>query len=56
MPPDRRPTSRPWQLIAEEASREADPIRLAALIEEMNRALEERDRVIVEPPARKESA
>jgi hypothetical protein len=32
---------RPWQVIAEEASHEHDPVQLANLIAELNQALEE---------------
>ena len=36
----RRP-ARPWRIIAEEASHEYDPVRMLALIRELNQALEE---------------
>jgi hypothetical protein len=32
---------RPWRVIAEEASREFDPARMLALIQELNQALQE---------------
>ena len=44
MPQDGKPTCRPWQVIAEEATHETDPTRMLDLIEELNRSLEERDK------------
>jgi len=40
--PDSKPT-RIWQEIAAEAGKETDPIKLAALTEELDRALAERE-------------
>jgi hypothetical protein len=32
--------ARPWRVVAEEASREYDPIKLAGLVRELNQALQ----------------
>jgi hypothetical protein len=34
-------SARPWRVIAEEASREYDPLKMAELMRELNQALEE---------------
>jgi hypothetical protein len=54
-------TPRTWRQIAEEVIAEYDPHKLAALVEELNRALDEHDRAkrqcqIVTPPAKRASA
>lgn len=33
--------ARPWRVVAEEASHEYDPIKMAALMQELNQALQE---------------
>ncbi len=42
--------ARTWQQIAEEASHETDPNRLQELAEELERALDARDKLPSEPP------
>ena len=41
MPGDATKPIRPWQVIAEEVSRESDSAKLTHLLEELNRALDE---------------
>lgn len=41
--------ARPWRVIAEEASHEFDPRKMAALLQELNQALEEQEQGIFKP-------
>jgi hypothetical protein len=47
---------REWQDIAAEASHEKDPTRLVELTNELERALEERDKQLKNPNGKKEDA
>ena len=46
---------RPWQVIAEEASHETNRERVIELAEELDRALEERDKELSSSAAKKKS-
>ncbi|HKT88076.1 MAG TPA: hypothetical protein VJQ59_06550 [Candidatus Sulfotelmatobacter sp.] len=53
--PGRKPP-RPWRVIAEEASREYDPRKMAELMQELSRALDEQTSAKPWTPSEKKSA
>jgi len=49
--PDAEPRpARPWRQVAEEATRESDPVRLKQLMFELNQALEDDGLIIYDSP------